>query len=338
VRLLLAMLLILVLVACSSSPPTITPPAGEAAAGGTGPASNIIATVQIGKPTPTPDPNAKPITVKVTNTELGLGFERITFRIYDQAGKELTSSDLEVAVRILTAPTADRPSTSVASGPAFYFGLGTPAGSSWVTYTEFDSSGPWLLEATATRPDGWKGVGQGEMTVAGRTALPRVGTTAPIVDNPTLAQGDVSKITSDANPDPDLYRLTMQQATTNGRPTVIFLGSPKYCPTDICQGTLGEIKAMKTQYGDRVNFIHIETHDLANPKQFSPAAQAWHLPSEPWTFLLDKDGHIVNRIEGPLSRVELDLLLKRLLSGQTGAGGQGQGAAEATPASGQTAP
>lgn len=31
-----------------------------------------------------------------------------------------------------------------------------------------------------------------------------------------------------------------------------------------------------------------------------PAVEAWNLPSEPWTFLIDSDGNVAARLEGTI--------------------------------------
>jgi hypothetical protein len=297
VRPLLPLVLAAALAACSSLPPTITP------APSTG--SNLA---------PTIDPSLPKLTVDVANTQLSLGEERIAFHLHGPSGELLTGDGIEATVKIL-AVRADGSEASVASGPALYFGSAMPGGGAWVTYSTFDSSGRWVLQVTASKPDGWQAVGRANLDVQGRTALPRVGSRPPATENPTIAGDDASAVTSDPQPDPELYRMTVAQALDSGRPTVVFLGSPAHCDTDACSATLREIKATRAKYASRVNFIHIETRDLADPASVSPAAEEWHLPSEPWTFILDKSGLVANRIEGPIDQVELGLLLDRTLSG-----------------------
>ncbi len=296
-RTLSAALVLPLLAACSASPPTITPgPAGESRAG------------------PTQDVAAETLTVVVTNSELALGEERLAFRIFDAVGSELVgNSGYNVEIHVYrTQPEADKV-LEVASGGALYFGLPVEDGGAWVAYSDFDSSGPWAIEVVASRPDGWVGRTRKEIQVAGRTVTPRVGDRVPEVLNPTLADGDITSLTSDPDPDADFFGMTIVEAAASGRPTVVHFGSYEHCGTPICPATLGTIKAAKATYGSRVNFIMVETRDLADPSQLSPTAKAWGLPSEPWTFLLDRRGRVANRIEGPLDQTELGLLLDRIL-------------------------
>lgn len=296
--------IVLLIVACQPIPPTETPAAPTQ---GAADEAAVAATL---------DPEAEQLEMEVTNSELAVGEERITFRIYDEGGNELTGDECDVEVQVYRRDVESGAMSPSARGGALYFGIPVPDGGSWVVYNSFDASGPWAVEANATCQDGWTGRGRVGIEVEGRTDTPRVGDAAPLTDPPTADEADdLSEITSDPNPDPDLYSMTLEEALATDRPAVVILASPSHCETDVCRATLDEVKAVQNSYSDRVNFIHIETHDLMSPAQMSDAAVGWNLPpqSEPWTFVIDERGRVANRVEGPLSRVELELLVKRAL-------------------------
>ena len=70
---------------CADTPPTVTPaPATES----TGPAP--------------PTPEAEPVSLEISNSELAVGQERIAFRMYDEAGNELIGDTYDVEVRDMT--------------------------------------------------------------------------------------------------------------------------------------------------------------------------------------------------------------------------------------------
>lgn len=292
--------LLLATSACNASPPTVTPPPP---------------TADPSLP-PTVDPNAEALVVQQRNAELALGLERFAFRLNDAAGNPVQASD--VTVRFYQGEPAAAAANPSAEGPAVYFGQGLPDGGAWVVYTEFDSSGPWTMAVEAKdslRPE-WKGSARVGIDVTGRTDTPRVGLVPPMGETPVLAPGaDPATVTSDPEPDPALYAQTVEAARTSGKPTVVVFSSPEHCPNPMCNAVLDEVKAVKAMKGDRVNVIHIETHDLANPDNPSPTARAWGVVSEPWVFVLDKRGLVSARIEGGLDRTELDLLLERALGG-----------------------
>ncbi len=296
VKRILLIVAMLAIASCNSSPPTVTPaPTTES----TGPA--------------TPDPGAVPLSLVVTNSVLAVGQERISFRIYDSEGAEIVGDSYEVEVNLYLVDTQTSAHAPVAGGPALYFGIPIADGSAWVVYSDFDASGPWALEALVSGPGGWSGTGWADLEVAGPTAMPRVGDRASIVDTPTAQGDDLSSVTSDADPDPDLYSLSLADAIATQKPTVVLFGSPEHCASDVCRATLDEMKDVKQIYGSQANFIHVETHDLSEPDQMTATFDEWHLPTEPWTFVFDDQGRIQARVEGPLDSTELELLVKRAL-------------------------
>jgi hypothetical protein len=294
----LVLALTLTLAACASDPPTLTPapPTADPLAG------------------PTSDPAAEALTVEIDNQEIAVGLERVAFHVKDAGGNALRDGTVNVEFyRVLPSGQTTR----TASGPpAVYFGRGLPDGGAWVIYSDFDSSGPWEMRVRASREDGsdWRGAAQKQVEVVGRTRAPRTGIAPPTGDTPALAPGgDIAALTSDPNPDPALYAQTVEAARTSGKPTVVFFGSPAHCPTDLCRAVLDEVKAVKSKYADRANFIHVETLDPANPASLVPAAAAWGVDAGPWVFVLDKRGLIAVRIEGGTDRTELELWVQRLL-------------------------
>jgi hypothetical protein len=285
---------------CAADPATITPapPTADPLAG------------------PTADPGAEPLAVEIASHEVAVGLERVAFHLKDAAGAALREGTVNVEF-YRTMPSGQ--SSRTASGPpAVYFGRGLPDGGAWVIYSNFDSSGPWDMRVSATRDDGsaWRGAAIVQLDVIGRSVTPRTGAAPPFGATPTLAAGgDATALTSDPSPDPDLYALSIEQARTSGKPTIIVFGSPAHCPSDLCRAVLDEVKAVKLKYHDQVNVIHVETHDLQDPQNLTPAAAAWGVGSGPWVFILDTDGLVATRIEGSTDRTELELWAQRLLGG-----------------------
>ena len=59
--------------------------------------------------------------------------------------------------------------------------------------------------------------------------------------------------------------------------------------------------------GSGVRFIHVEIYQDNNPAQgFNRWVTEWRLPSEPWVFLVGRDGRIKARFEGSVSVAELE--------------------------------
>ncbi len=281
---------------CNADPPTVTPPV------------------------PTMDPGARataPVgasewTVESINTKLGIGFERVAFRMEDDAGQPVREGTVDVIFyRVLQSGLTQR----VASGQALYFGPNMPGGGVWVAYTEFDSSGSWLMDVNTRTGDGRTGTANARLIVTGRDGMPMYGAAAPEVDTPSLADGlSLEQLSTDNSPLESLYDLSVNDAIGQGKVSVVHFGSPAHCSDDACRAAMNEIRAIASRYGDRINVVHVESRDLDNPSEMSAAAKAWELPSEPWTFLFDASGFLNIRLEGAVGNDELGLLIDRVLT------------------------
>jgi hypothetical protein len=74
------------------------------------------------------------------------------------------------------------------------------------------------------------------------------------------------------------------------------------------------VKAVQAQFGEQANFIHIEIYQSFDPFVYVPEMDEWKLQSEPWTFVLDQDGAVVQRFGGPVSPQELLSVLEPLVA------------------------
>jgi hypothetical protein len=61
-------------------------------------------------------------------------------------------------------------------------------------------------------------------------------------------------------------------------------------------------------------FIHLEVYKGNNPRNgWSQWMRQWHLTTEPWTFLVGRDGRIKAKFEGAVSARELESAVDRFL-------------------------
>ena len=64
-----------------------------------------------------------------------------------------------------------------------------------------------------------------------------------------------------------------------------------------------------------VRYIHVEVYKDNNPGLgYNRWFKEWHLPTEPWTFLVGSDGRIKDRFEGSMSVNELAAAVRNHLS------------------------
>ena len=64
-----------------------------------------------------------------------------------------------------------------------------------------------------------------------------------------------------------------------------------------------------------VRFIHVEVFKQNRPALgYNRWMRQWGLQSEPWTFLVGRDGRIEAKFEGSVSAAELEAAIRQLLS------------------------
>jgi hypothetical protein len=224
-----------------------------------------------------------------------------------------------------------------------YYGQGLPA-AFYVAYPTFDKPGNWGVEIQAQVS------GQAEpttrkfqLTVSPTSAVPNVG--QPAIATKTLTAKDapdLTQITTAATPDPKMYQISLDQALQNGKPTALLFATPAFCKTATCGPSLDVLQGLQKQYGDKVNFIHVEVYkypfDQSVKQQEQLAAKAaqeqraltpeearagladamtaWHLTSEPWLYLIDAKGVVAGRYEGGITKEEIGPALEKLIAGQ----------------------
>jgi hypothetical protein len=83
----------------------------------------------------------------------------------------------------------------------------------------------------------------------------------------------------------------------------------------VCGPVVDVAEQVKELYGDKAAFIHMEIYKDNDPsKGTRQQVRAFHLPSEPWVFVIDRNGIIRSEIEGAFG-VEA---LTRAVKGVTG--------------------
>ena len=63
--------------------------------------------------------------------------------------------------------------------------------------------------------------------------------------------------------------------------------------------------AQVPEYQDRIDFVHIEVWQDFQLQKHRPATEEWQLPTEPYTFFMDKNGVVVGKFEAVFAQDEL---------------------------------
>jgi peroxiredoxin len=122
-----------------------------------------------------------------------------------------------------------------------------------------------------------------------------------VIHTPTPSDvgGDLSKITTRIPPD---TQNRVDYADVLGKePIVLLFATPQFCQSRVCGPVVDVAEQVKEAYGDRAAFIHMEIYNDNDPgKDVRPQVKAFHLPSEPWVFVIDREGVVRTAIEGAL--------------------------------------
>jgi hypothetical protein len=143
--------------------------------------------------------------------------------------------------------------------------------------------------------------------------IPEVGEQAPKVQTDTVASagGDVEAIDT-RRPTSDMHGDFAKVVGT--KPVALLFATPQLCQSRVCGPVVDEALQLRARYGDRVNFIHQEVYADNDPnKGLRKPLQQFHLQSEPWLFVVGKDGRITARLEGSFGLAAFERALKTAL-------------------------
>jgi hypothetical protein len=314
----------------SSVPVALLVAASVAACGGAGAGSS---------PPPQPEPSARPADFPVargrtltdlrsesgrslvfsptTVKALRRGHNRYGFALYDVAGKQVTGAKVALYTAHedgtgLRGPFIARSESLKVDGT--FQSRTTAADSSsakavYVAEIPFHRWGRQLVAAVA------KLDGRLIMTnpytasaIKDPDGPPNVGQKAIRVHTQTLADvgGDAGRLDTRLPPATDLLKTDLFDVVGR-KPVVITFATPALCRSRVCGPVVDIVEQAKAQAPHGVAFIHQEIYqdNNANKPLQGPVA-AWRLPSEPWTFVIDRRGRIAARFEGAFSAGELE--------------------------------
>lgn len=186
---------------------------------------------------------------------------------------------------------------------------------------DFDKPGKWGLEIAVLDENGTGRQVEIAFDVAEKASAPALGDPAIPSRSKTIADVErLSQLTTGSLQDSDLYQLTIANALSNGKPTVVVMASPAFCTNAVCGPQVDVLSELKDKYRGQANFIHVDFYD--NPEEIqgdlnntvlSPTVQEWNLPSTEWSFVIDAQGIVQGRFESFVGYSELERALVKLL-------------------------
>ena len=295
-------LALVALMACSGgAAPTATPPlptettAPPSAAGAESPSLQIL----------------------LASSDLGVGQNRLAFGLIDTQSGAVRGANAQVATFYLGGGRQEGPiETREAVFRKWPFGSGV-----YTAQLSFDRPGKWGLAVAITYTDGSTAIASAGIEVKEKSATPAIG--SPAMRSVSKTARDVESLdqmTTDTDPDPEMYSMTIAEALDTRKPLMVVFSTPAFCETATCGPQLDVVRGLRERYKAQANFIHIEVYDnpdeiqgdLSNAR-LSPTLTEWNLPSEPWTFVIDGDGLVQARFEGFATSQELEAALGTVL-------------------------
>ncbi len=272
--------------------------------------------------------------VVIASSEMVVGEDRFVLGLLDTKSGQPINYVPEVSIQFFKV-NSDGTATKTGDATPVYRSENLPAGV-YVSRTIFKEAGKWGAIVTI-KPQGKDAYPQKlEFDVVAHGSVPLVGDMAPASRNQTVHDPDVGSIGEicSAQPPDDMHDMTIADAVKSGKPTVILIAAPGFCPSFTCGPDLEMVQKLKQKYGSKANFIHVEApntiqnhthtgpvdpnhnqqeghHGVAKPQV--QTAQEWGLKSEPWLFFVDKDGKIADRFEGGLTYDEVEPRLAKIV-------------------------
>ena len=281
-------------------------------------------------------PGGPPVSLVVSNSDLAVGDNRVSFGLVDRDYLPLRPADLGAGGVTLRAvyyePGADTGQVRHRATAEYlpWTTAGLAGRGIYIAQIRFDQAGAatgdtpgtWELHATFDYGDSGASLTIGAaVSVAAEHRAPAVGDPAPLSNTPTASDtADLRAISSSPQPDPALYRLSAADAVRAGLPAVISFATPAFCVSATCGPQIDDLSQLAARYRGRANFVHIEVY--RNPhlitadrpaRELAPAVDQWGLVSEPWTFVVDADGRIAARFEQYVPPSALEGALRAVL-------------------------
>jgi hypothetical protein len=190
-----------------------------------------------------------------------------------------------------------------------------PFAAVYAAQVKFDKPGAYAI--LALTKDGDKTLaspGHLQVVDKARDRIPEVGERAPDVRTDTVAsaRGDLGSIDTRVPPS-DMHAKSFADVVGK-KPVALLFATPQLCQSRVCGPVVDEALQLKSKYGDRIEFIHQEVYADNDPKKgLRDPLRRFNLATEPWLFVVGRDGRITARLEGSFGLSAFERALKTAL-------------------------
>src|SRR5690242_10558964 len=305
--------------------------------GGSGSGSTPTQQPALVKPSDFPQPGSKTLAELQKNlgpgpvlapavSDLKPGLNRFGFGLFDRSRKQISETPAAIYIQNVKggpvlgpfvahdeslAVQKDYQSETVAKDP-------NAASSVYVADIRFNTPGNYRAMAVVRLDDRLVAATQAgpPLRVVKNDPVPGVGDKAPLITTPTSASvnGDLDKIDT-RTPHDDMHQVNFRQVVGK-KPVVLVFATPLLCVSRVCGPVVDIAQQVEHTFpqAKQFAFVHMEIYN--NNKVidgYRPQVAAFRLPTEPWVFVVGKNGKIAARMEGAFSVAELQNALKAAL-------------------------
>jgi hypothetical protein len=186
----------------------------------------------------------------------------------------------------------------------------------YVSSPDFPTNGEWRVAAVVKDGNETFSTTLPSVSVGEFSHIPKVGQRAPLIHTPTAASAGGNLATISTRRPPDTMNKVDFASVLGGKPILLVFASPKFSWNRTAGPTVDVAEQVRQRFKGQAAFINVEVYNDNDPgKGPRPQVRAYHLPSEPWLFAINRQGRVVGEVEGAIGVAELTRLVKRALAG-----------------------
>lgn len=188
-----------------------------------------------------------------------------------------------------------------------------PFAAIYAANVDFPKRGQYAVLSATKLPDGKFTGATGQVQVSTKDAdpIPAVGDDAPKVATDTLETTKGNEAILDTREPPsDMHEVSFDQVVGK-EPVALLFATPQLCASRVCGPVADIALQLQAKYGKQMKFIHQEVYvDNDVSKGLREPLRQFNLPSEPWLFIVDKNGKITSRLEGSIGVQQFEDAIK----------------------------
>ena len=261
--------------------------------------------------------SSSPSVIPVIIGQQERGPYRFVFSFLDPDTNQPAGSPERTAQVAFIPPGSSEPGAAV---PATFVWAIEGSRGEYVAMTEFPVAGDWKAIFITQAPDSPQEAIGVAFQVQEELPVVDIGEKGPASVTPTASDvgGDLKQISTDVNPDPSFYELSVSDAMAQGKPFVLVFATPAFCQSAQCGPTLERVKKAAATAPEDIAFINVEPYqttftegrlqpvlDENGQLQSVKTVDEWGILSEPWIFAVDGDGIVRASFEGVATDDEL---------------------------------